>query len=66
MKKDKRFEVVYQESGIVSETTIYVDKETGVNYLFIANGYASGLTPLLDSDGKPVITKENASLEKDE
>ena len=35
---------------------IYVDKETGVNYLFIANGYAGGLTPLLDREGKPVIT----------
>ena len=35
---------------------IYVDKETGVNYLFVANGYAGGLTPLLDCDGKPVIT----------
>ena len=39
--------------------TIYVDKETGVNYLFIASGYAGGLT-LLDAEGKPVITKEAA------
>lgn len=35
---------------------IYVDKETGVNYLFTVNGYAGGLTPLLDRDGKPVIS----------
>ena len=32
-----------------------VDKETGVNYLFIKAGYGAGLTPLLDADGKVVI-----------
>ena len=57
MSKAKRFEVVYQENGMVGEKTIYVDKETGVNYLFIASGFAGGLTPLLDVEGKPVITK---------
>ncbi len=57
MGKKKRFEVVYQETGLKSERTVYVDKETGVNYLFISNGFGGGLTPLLDSEGKPVITK---------
>ena len=57
MSKNKRFEVVYKESGFATEKTIYVDKETGVNYLFVSNGYGGGLTPLLDPDGKPVITK---------
>lgn len=51
MKKDKRFEIVYQEGGFMGAKTIYVDKETGVNYLFIASGYAGGLTPLLDAEG---------------
>lgn len=60
MKKEKRFEIVYQEGGLASAKTIYVDKQTGVNYLFIASGYAGGLTPLLDAEGKPVITKEAA------
>lgn len=57
MSKENRFEVVYQETALKSEKTIYVDKETGINYLFIANGFGGGLTPLLDTDGKPVITK---------
>ena len=57
MGKENRFEIVYQEGGLKSEKVIYVDKETGVNYLFIANGFGGGLTPLLDADGKPVITK---------
>ena len=33
-----------------------IDTETGVNYLFVQGGYAGGLTPLLDKNGKPVIT----------
>ena len=57
MSKPKRFETVYQESTVLTEKTIFVDKETGVNYLFIANGTGGGLTPLLDSDGKPVVTR---------
>ena len=59
MSKEKRFEIAYQESAILGEKIICIDKETGVNYLFIANGYAGGLTPLLDANGKPVITKQD-------
>lgn len=54
MAKEKRFEKTYSQD--LGGTTIYVDKETGVNYLFVASGYAGGLTPLLDRDGKPVVT----------
>ena len=57
MGKERRFEVVHQEKNLLHEKTIYVDKETGVNYLFISAGYCAGLTPLLDETGKPVITK---------
>jgi len=35
---------------------IWVDKQTGVNYLFTQSGYAGGLTPLLKADGTPVVT----------
>ena len=52
---EKRFETVYSQ-GTLSSAQILVDKETGVNYLFVASGYAGGLTPLLDRDGKPVIS----------
>lgn len=57
MSKPKRFETVYQESTLLTEKTIFVDKETGVNYLYIANGTGGGLTPLLDSNGKLVVTR---------
>ena len=57
MKENKRFEVVSKQ-GIMETFSIVVDKETGVNYLYITNGYSGGLTVLLDSEGKPIITKE--------
>ena len=56
MQKEKRFEIVYQEGGFMSAKTIYVDKETGVNYVFHCGGNAGGLTPLLDREGKIVIS----------
>lgn len=55
MSKDKRFIKTYSQ-GKMSGTEILVDKETGVNYLFHYDGYAGGLTVLLDKDGKPVVT----------
>ncbi|MBQ7904097.1 MAG: xylan 1,4-beta-xylosidase [Oscillospiraceae bacterium] len=55
MAKDDRFEKVYSQ-GFVDVVEIWVDKETGVNYIFRAAGYAGGITPLLDRDGKPVVS----------
>ena len=52
---EKRFIKVYDD-GAFGSNEIWVDKETGVNYLFHASGYAGGLTPLLKSDGTPVVT----------
>ena len=55
MAKNDRFEKVYSQ-GAMSVIEIWVDKETGVNYIFRQSGYAGGMTPLLDRDGKPVVT----------
>lgn len=41
----ERFKKIYQQ-GVI----------TGVNYLFHRNGNAAGFTPLLDPEGKPVVT----------
>ncbi len=54
MAKDKRFEKVYKQN--MGEIEIWVDRETGVNYLYRQSGYSGGLTVLVDKDGKPVIT----------
>lgn len=53
--KNERFVKVYTQ-GKISVVEIWVDKETGVNYIFREDGYAGGLTVLVDAEGKPVIT----------
>ena len=55
MAKKKRFIKVYKHN-IFDVQEILVDTETGVNYFFYANGNAGGLTPLLDKEGKVVVT----------
>lgn len=56
-KEDKRFIVTKKEGNAFSNITqVIVDKATGVNYLFVQSGNAGGLTPLLDRDGRPVVT----------
>jgi len=65
-KKEKRFVFAHNETpekGALCSCTIVVDRQTGVNYLFTTSGYAGGLTPLLDRDGKPIITSV-AALEE--
>ena len=55
MAKEKRFVKTYSE-GAFGSNEIWVDRQTGVNYLFHVAGYAGGLTPLLNRDGTPVVT----------
>ena len=55
MTKNDRFEKVYSQ-GALSTIEIWVDRETGVNYIFRQSGNAGGLTPLLDREGKPVVS----------
>ena len=51
----ERFKVIYKQ-GALNVIEIWVDTETGVNYHYHKDGYSGGLTPLLDRDGKPLIT----------
>ena len=58
MKKDNRFEIVYEQSSFGNGfCEVLIDKETGVNYLYRAFGQGGGLTVLMDKDGKPLITQ---------
>ena len=54
-KKEKRFNKTYSD-GVFGSIEIFVDKKTGVNYIFRASGYAGGLCPLIDAEGKPIVT----------
>lgn len=60
MSKDNRFIVTCKEGNALKESgliQVIVDRETGVNYLWVKSGYCGGLTPLLDAQGKPIVTK---------
>lgn len=52
---EKRFVRIYSD-GAFGSNEIWVDTQTGVNYLWHVSGYAGGLTPLLNRDGTPVVT----------
>lgn len=57
-KQENRFEIIsVQKVALGSTIEIWVDKVTGVNYIYRRDGYSGGLTVLLDADGKPVVTK---------
>ena len=56
--KEDRFIKTVVDNGGLSDNymAIYVDRKTGVNYLFTQSGYAGGLTVLVDATGKPIVT----------
>ena len=58
--KEERFEIIFRDGSQLKDTgvrQILVDKETGVNYLCLKSGYGASITPLLNSDGKVIVTK---------
>ena len=59
MQQDTRFIVKEEEGNGLTRAfrQVIVDKETGVNYLFVRDGYAGGLTVLLDAEGKPILSR---------
>lgn len=60
MRRDKRFVVIEKEGSSLSDKgqqMVVVDRKTGVSYLWMKSGYGAGITPLIGSDGKPVIFK---------
>jgi len=56
MKEQPRFACTYSQ-GSAKGVEIWVDTVTGVNYVYMREGFTGGLSPLLDPDGKPVVTK---------
>ena len=62
MAKDKRFVKTYSQG--INGVEIWVDKKTGVNYLYKSSGYSGGLTVLVDSEGKPIISSPSELAEE--
>jgi hypothetical protein len=58
-RASRRFIINASESTSLGTTAkIIVDRQTGVQYLYAAEGYGGGLTALLDRDGKPLLAAE--------
>lgn len=57
-KKDSRFVKVLEDSGFISSSEIWVDTQTGVQYLYHASGNSGGLTVLVDAEGKPLLYRK--------
>ena len=56
-KREERFVKILSDGSTFTENRmLYVDRATGVTYLFVKAGYGAGITPLLDADGRPVLT----------
>ena len=56
-KKEERFVMTYSQGGFLSNLLeVWVDRQTGVNYLYCATGQSAGLSVMLDRDGRPVVT----------
>ena len=53
----ERFVEVYSQ-GVTNVRKVFVDTETGVNYLIASSNMTDGygMCALLDADGKPVVT----------
>ena len=61
-KKEERFIKTYSQGGFAqNQMEVWVDKKTGVNYLWSGAGY---LTVLLNRDGTPVVTPVPSSYEE--
>lgn len=60
--EDKRFEDVYTQ-GKMEVTKIIRHNETGVLYMFHYGGPTSGLTVMVDKNGKPLVDKDFIPIE---
>ena len=57
IKEDRFIKTVVDSGGLTDNyMAIYVDKKTGVNYLFSSCGNAGGMCVLVDRDGRPIVT----------
>jgi len=52
----ERFKRIYSQ-GTLCVSEIWVDTQTGVNYIYHRDGYSGGMTPLLDAKGNVVVTQ---------
>ncbi|MDO4243194.1 MAG: DUF6440 family protein [Actinomyces sp.] len=58
-KTGTRFEAVSRDRvpGTTIQGAVLRDRQTGVCYLLASWGYGTGLSPLLDAEGKPLVVE---------
>lgn len=56
-KENSRFIIIDSDikAENLSNTALYVDKQTGVVYWYTHSGYGQTMTVLLNSDGTPIL-----------
>ena len=54
-KKDGRFVKVLEEGCLLGGSEIWVDTQTGVQYLYHCAGNSGGMCTLVDAEGKPLL-----------
>ena len=57
-KNDKKYIKIFREGSLTESIEVLLDTETGVNYICFAASYGLGLTPLLDEEGKVVVSNQ--------
>lgn len=58
-KSIDRFVVKQKEGAQLTDSglmQVIVDRENGVNYLFVKSGTTGGITVLVDAEGKPIVS----------
>ena len=59
-KGNERFVKVLDESGIITCSEVWVDTQTGVQYLYHTSGNSGGMTVLVDAEGRPLLYRRTA------
>lgn len=53
--ESERFKLIDSYKSLTSEIKVFVDNDTGVQYLMYKSGYGVGVTVMVDADGNPLV-----------
>lgn len=57
--ESERFKLIDSYENLTSKIKVFVDNDTGVQYLMYKSGYGVGVTVMVDGEGKPLMKGEN-------
>lgn len=56
--ESERFKLIDRYEDLSNKIRVFVDNDTGVQYLMYKNGYGVGVTVMVDAEGKPLVKGE--------